>query len=170
MKILRFLYRDAKGDETERELIQWSETSLYIQGRSTQDTFPKTFKKDRIIEFLSGTEHLLNEAAPPPPLPKVTPDQLARAAALAERKIPILPSGGQNQILFTGFSAASRADLEAKAVQFGLKVMKTPGKHLTFLCYGENAGPSKVEKALDAGSFIIDADEFLSLITTGEIP
>ncbi|RMQ65403.1 hypothetical protein ALQ00_03026, partial [Pseudomonas syringae pv. tomato] len=141
-----------------------------IQGRSTQDTFPKTFKKERIIEFLSGEEHLLNDAAPPPPLPKKSPDQIAREAALIDRKVPQLPSGGPNQIVFTGFNAAIRVELEEKATQFGLKVMKTPGKNLTFLCYGENAGPTKVEKALDAGSFIIDADEFLSLISTGELP
>ncbi|VVO10162.1 hypothetical protein PS689_03382 [Pseudomonas fluorescens] len=170
MNILRFRYQDAKGDKTERELIQWSETSIYIQGRSIHDTYPKTFKKERIIEFLSGEEHLLGDAAPPPPLPKRTPDQVAREAALIDRKIPILPSGGPNQILFTGFNASFRAELEAKASQFGLKVMKTPGKSLTFLCYGDNAGPSKVEKALDAGSFIIDAEEFLSLISNGELP
>lgn len=172
MSTLKFSYRDAKGDLSQRELIQWSENSIYIQGRSASDTFPKTYRKDRIIEVVLGAELLLNEAAPPSPRLQHNPQSPALVASEAASRTPhpkILP-GRINQILFTGFAAAQRAELEQKAMESGLKVMSTAGKTLTFLCYGENAGPTKVSKALEAGAFIIDSEQFLNLITTGEIP
>lgn len=172
MATIKFSYRDAKGDLSQRELIQWSENSVYIQGRSASDSFPKTFRKDRIVEVLFGEELLLNDAAPPArrlPL-KPKPSVLAASEAASNRPPPKTPPGGINQILFTGFAAAHRAELEQKALGFGLKVMSTPSKTLTFLCYGDNAGPSKVAKALEAGAFIIDSEQFLNLIKTGEMP
>lgn len=172
MSTLKFSYRDAKGDLSQRELIQWSENSVYIQGRSASDTFPKTYRKDRIIEVLLGAELLLNEAAPPSPSLQHNRKQPALVASEAASRTPhpkMSPSR-INQILFTGFAAAQRAELEQKAVEYGLKVMSTAGKTVTFLCYGENAGPTKVSKALEAGAFIINSEQFLNLITTGEIP
>jgi NAD-dependent DNA ligase len=172
MSTIKFSYRDAKGDMSYRELVQWSENSLYIQGRSASDTFPKTFRKDRIIEVLLGAELLLNEAAPPAPKlqKKPKPSVLAASEAAAQTPCPKTSPGSVNQILFTGFAAAYRAELEQKALDHGLKVMSTPGKKLTFLCYGDNAGPTKVSKALEAGAFIINSEQFLNLIATGEIP
>ena len=172
MTTIKFSYRDAKGDLSQRELIQWSENSLYIQGRSATDPFPKTFRKDRIVEVHFGAELLLNDAAPPAPtlLPKPRPAAIAGSGAPPHHPQPKVPPGGINQILFTGFAAAHRAELEQKALDSGLKVMSTPDKTLTFLCYGDNAGPTKVAKAQEAGAFIIDAEQFLSLIITGEMP
>ncbi|MDP9783773.1 BRCT domain-containing protein [Pseudomonas fluorescens] len=172
MTIIKFSYKDVKGNLSVRELIQWSENSLYIQGRSTSDSFPKTFRKDRIVEMLSGSELLLNDAAPPAPRPpaKPKPSALAALEATSSCPCPKSPPGGINQILFTGFAAAHRAELEQMAQDFGLRVMSTPGKTLTFLCYGDNAGPTKVAKAQAAGAFIFDAQQFLNLITTGEMP
>lgn len=172
MTTIKFSYRDAKGDLSQRELVQWSENSLYIQGRSASDSFPKTFRKDRIVEVYFGVELLLNDAAPPAPTlqPKPSPAAIAFSAAASHQPQPKRPPGGINQILFTGFAAAHRVELEKAATDSGLRVMSTPGKTLTFLCYGDNAGPTKVAKAQEAGSFIIDAEQFLSMITTGEMP
>ncbi|PRN02195.1 hypothetical protein A0O30_23605 [Pseudomonas sp. LLC-1] len=167
MSIIKFRYCDSKGVVTERELLQWSENSNYIQGRSGGDAFPKTFRKDRIVEFLLGEDLLLKEAAPPAPRPR--PSDLAAAAALSN-KAPRNASNGPNAILFTGFTASYRSELELLAQGFGMKVVKTPSKSLTFLCYGDNAGPSKVAKAQEAGAFIINAGEFLNLLQTGELP
>jgi NAD-dependent DNA ligase len=172
VKTIKFSYKDSKGDVSERELIQWSENSIYIQGQSAIDSFPKTFRKDRIIEVLCGAELLLHDAAPPSPKLEQKPKVSALAAleTASSTAQPKTPPGGINQILFTGFAAAHRAELEQKAVDFGLKVMSTPGKTLTFLCYGDNAGPTKVAKALEVGAFVIDSEQFLNLITTGEMP
>lgn len=170
MSIIRFCYQDAKGNVSVRELQHWSENSLYIQGRGGDDPFPKTFRKDRIIEFLAGEELLLKDLAPPAPIPKLKPFDLATKAATHSNGSTKLVDQGINTILFTGFVAAQRAELEEIASKSGMTVMKTPSKYLNFLCYGFNAGPSKVAKAQEAGSFIIDSDQFLHLIRTGELP
>lgn len=170
MSVISFTYRDAKGDVSHRELIQWRENSLYLQGRSAADTFPKSYRKDRIVTFLSGEDLLLKEAAPPAPKAPVRPSPSDFAAAAAASGQPTLPVRGVHQILFTGFAAAHRAELERQAEESGMKVMRTAGKSLTFLCYGDNAGPSKVIKAQEAGAFIIDSDEFCRLLATGEMP
>jgi BRCT domain type II-containing protein len=169
--MISFRYKDAKGSITDRELVQWSETLTYIQGRSSADTFPKTFRKDRIVEVLSGSELLLGDAAPAAPKLKAN-IHISPAAQVEQGFVPNpkSPPGGISQILFTGFAAAQRADLEGQAQGYGLKVMQTASKSLTFLCYGSNAGPSKVAKAQQAGAFIIDGDEFMHLMQTGELP
>lgn len=153
MQTIKFRYRDAEGRESIRILIHWSENTRYIQGRGADDSLPRTYRKDRIVDYLDGGEHLLNEQAPlaPEPAPRAEPDKRV-------------------QILFTGFKAADRAALESMVEQQGFRVMKNAGKSLAVLCIGANAGPSKVEAARVAGAFIVTESELRHLIETGEIP
>ncbi|WP_167144917.1 BRCT domain-containing protein [Pseudomonas sp. OTU750018] len=151
--MLKFIYTNAKGETAEWTLTRWRENSLYIQGRSETDYIPRTFRKDRVQRYLSGEEQLLFEKASPAPqpLPKAALDQ-------------------RPQILFTGFKSTDRKSLEAKAVENGLRVMKTPTKLLSILCIGYNAGPSKIESARESGAFIMNEFEFEAFLATGELP
>lgn len=168
MNVVKFSYKDSKGLISERELIQWSENSSHLQGRQAGDTFPKSYRKDRILTFLAGAELLLGDAAPPAPKPSAA--DFAAAAAASNRGANLTPPSGTHQILFTGFSSADRDELESLASSAGMKIVKTPVKALTFLCYGDNAGPTKVIKAQQAGAFIIDSEELQHLVRTGELP
>lgn len=150
---LRFVYRNGDGVESERTLIKWNENSRYINGRSADDSLPKTYRKDRIVEFLQGEELLLGDAAPPAPEPA-----------------PRAPSDQRPQIQFTGFPKAEKAELEELAAAHGLWVMSKAGKNLAFLCCGPNAGPKKIANAHDAGATIMDSAAFRHLLATGEIP
>ncbi|MGU1442215.1 hypothetical protein ACSEOI_09645 [Pseudomonas aeruginosa] len=96
MSVLTFLYRDVTGVETTRSLVTWRETSRYIQGRSLTESLPKTYRKDRILQFFEGVHLLLGADAPPSPepAPKAMPDM-------------------RPQILFTGFKAADKDRLGA---------------------------------------------------------
>lgn len=153
MQPLRFVYQDAKGEVREWVIPRWTENSRYIQGRSEIDTLPRTFRKDRVLEYLAGAEQLLFERAEPAPepAPRAQPDS-------------------RPQILFTGFKAADRELLESKAASHGFRVMKTAGKSLAVLCIGYNAGPSKVEAAREAGAFIVTEEQLDHLLLTGEVP
>ncbi len=153
MTILRFIYRDAEGAVSERALTRWKENSLYIQGCNEDDARPRTFRKSRIQAFLQGVDQLLFDLAPPAPEPQ-----------------PRAPADSRTQILFTGFKGAERTYLEGMAEQYGFRVMKTPSKSLAVLCIGYNAGPSKVEKAREAGAFVVTEQEFEHLLLTGEVP
>lgn len=152
LRLLSFSYRDSKGNVTERVLTHWKETSVYIQGRAESDAFYRTFRKDRVIEYLSGTEHLSFDRAPPPPPYSKT-----------------LPIDVQGQILFTGFKSEDRISLEALAAANGLRVVKTPTKNLAFLCAGYNAGWTKIEAAVGKGAFILSEAQLLAMFQTGEI-
>jgi NAD-dependent DNA ligase len=151
--ILRFIYCDAEGVVSERALTRWRENSLYIQGRSESDSLPRTFRKSRVQKYLQGAELLQFDLAPPAPEPK-----------------PRATADDRAQVLFTGFKSAARDYLEDRAEQHGFRVMKTPGKSLAVLCIGPNAGPSKVEKAREAGAFIVTEQELEHLLQTGEVP
>lgn len=153
--MLAFIYRSAAGNESERTLTHWIENSRYIQGRTADDTLPKTYRKDRIVQILQGQELLQDD------LPPFVPAPTAAAKAATDQRA---------QILFTGFPKAQRAELEALADSHGLRVMKTASKALAFLCCGPNAGPTKVIKAHEAGAFLVSAEELHALLATGELP
>lgn len=75
-----------------------------------------------------------------------------------------------SQVCFTGFSTTDKADLTALAEAANLDVVGSVTKNLAFLCYGENAGPAKLQKAREQGNCILDREQFLHLLDTGEIP
>jgi NAD-dependent DNA ligase len=153
MQPLRFVYRDAMGNVREWTLTRWHEHVAHIQGRSEHDTTPRTFRKDRVQEYLAGAEQLQGELAPPTPEPS-----------------PRLPADDRPQILFTGFKQADRSRLEQLANEQGLRVVKTATAQLAYLCGGYNAGPTKVQAARDKGAFILSEEQLLHLFETGEIP
>lgn len=150
---LRFIYQDAKGEVRQWCLIRWTENSRYLQGRTESDSLPRTFRKDRVLDYLEGNDQLLFDLAlpAPEPTPRAEPDS-------------------RPQILFTGFKAGERQSLECKAADHGFRVMKTPGRALAVLCIGYNAGPKKVEAAREAGAFIVTEEQFEHLLITGEVP
>lgn len=153
MRPLRFIYQDVKGEVREWLLPRWTENTRYIQGRCDQDSLPRTFRKDRVQEYLEGSDQLLFDLAPPAPepAPRAQPDC-------------------RPQVLFTGFRSADRLRLEGTAAEHGFRVMKTAGKSLAVLCIGYNAGPTKVEAAREAGAFIVTEDQMDHLLVTGEVP
>lgn len=74
------------------------------------------------------------------------------------------------QICFTGFSADERKRLETEAEQAHLEVVKTVTQSLRYLVTGPNAGPSKLQKAREQEVVILGADQFHSMLETGELP
>lgn len=153
MEPLRFIYRDAHGVVAEWHLTRWKENTRYIQGRNEQDTLPRTFRKDRVIEYLEGAEQLLGDLAPPAPEPA-----------------PRNPTDTRPQILFSGFRQADRDRLEKLAEDKGMRVVKSATKQLAVFCGGYNAGTSKIEDARERGAFILTEEQLLHLIETGEVP
>ena len=152
-KGLRFVYCNTAGEISERALSQWQEAGHYIKGHDEIKGRVLTFRKDRVQQYLEGSESLLKSphAAPPP--------KLARQTVPDERP----------QILFTGFARAQRDALEAKADAHGVRVVQTVTNKLTFLCGGPNAGPAKVEKARSQGVYIVTESQLHPLLETGEL-
>ncbi|GAB4033728.1 NAD-dependent DNA ligase LigA [Spirosoma gilvum] len=67
--------------------------------------------------------------------------------------------------LYTGtFAHFSREELEARIAANGGKLLSGVSKKLNYLIVGENAGPSKVEKAQKLNVPMISEDEFLAML------
>lgn len=151
---LRFAYVNTQGEVSHRELSQWQESGHYIRGHCMSSNVVKTFRKDRVQQYLDGCDSLLVDPyAPPPPKPA-----------------PEAPQESRPQILFTGFAKAERAAFEAQAAAAGLAVVSTVTKNLTFLACGGNAGPAKVEKSRQQGTFVVPAKYLDELLTSGQLP
>lgn len=152
---LRFIYRDAAGETSERVVDRWVESGHYIEGNDAASGGAfRTFRKDRVQQYLDGgAERLHTPHSSPPPRP-------ARNAAPDTRP----------QMLFTGFAKAQRAALEAQADSAGLRVVQTVTQGLVFLVCGTTAGPAKIAKARAQGVFIVGAAHLGALLETGELP
>ncbi|WP_139167278.1 BRCT domain-containing protein [Chromobacterium sphagni] len=149
---LSFLYRKADGVEEKYELSNWKEQGRYLV--ATTPAGPRTFRKDRVVEYYGNVKAMLTDPdsiAPPPPKPKMV-------------------SHIGPQILFTGYSQAERDRLEALASSNGMTVVKSVTQSLSYLCGGPNAGPSKVEQAREKGVWILNAAALGALLQTGELP
>ena len=67
--------------------------------------------------------------------------------------------------LYTGtFANFSREELEARIAANGGKLLSGVSKKLNYLIVGENAGPSKVDKAQKLNVPMISEDEFLAML------
>jgi BRCT domain type II-containing protein len=75
-----------------------------------------------------------------------------------------------SEICFTGFSHVEKEELVGLAKNARLRVTTAVTKTLSFLCAGENAGPTKLEKAHAQGIIVMNRVEFENLLETGEIP
>jgi len=149
MKNIRFVYA---YEDDRREIKSWREEEGYIVGFDLSDGKVKTFRKDRILRYLDGTESLLLDPYTGPPL--------------RQKKYQDSPP----HIIFTGFPKAKKAELEAQATQAGMRVCATVTQDCAYLVAGPNAGPRKLETAKAVGALILDGEQFLSMLETGEIP
>ena len=73
------------------------------------------------------------------------------------------------QVCFTGFSATEKRELTGLAESARIEVVGSVTKNLAFLCTGENAGPSKLEKAREQGVHVLNRKQFEHLLETGEV-
>ncbi|MCL7930451.1 hypothetical protein [Halomonas llamarensis] len=147
---LLFVYENAEGEQSTRELRSWSDSGRYIKGYCLTSGAIRTFRRDRVLEFLDG-EALLGAVSAP----------AATKASAPERPL---------EILFTGFDANARQELEDEAKNEGMVVRKSLTKNLDFLCTGPNAGPRKVSEARGKGVEVMDEPAFLEFLETGVLP
>jgi DNA ligase (NAD+) len=96
----------------------------------------------------------------------------AQVAALSEaeawRQVYSLPKPARGPtrvvVCFTGFSALEKEELEALALQSGDHVTASVTKKLGLLVCGDNAGPSKLEKAAVQGVTLVTGPEYRQLV------
>lgn len=154
-----FIYRDSAGQVTARTLLDWVESDEFLQGVCREKRELRTFRRDRVLEVVPSGADIAeplarHRAANPPPPP-------------TKRKNP---PPGTYEVCFTGFKAATKAELSSLAESVGIFVRPAVTKKLTFLCCGETAGPAKVTRAREQGVIVLQEGDFRVLVETGELP
>lgn len=161
----KFIYIDARGLVSYRDVVNISESEEYYQGHCIVANALRTFRKDRVLEEISNeadAEERLQfhiENSPPP--------QTKSPSRSYTRRINY---SGAPEICFTGFKKADKLKLAEIAESAGMFVRDSVTKQLEFLCCGYNAGPKKIEKSRHQGAIILNGNQFHALLETGEIP
>ena len=151
-----FIYQDSKGNITARVITDISQTDEYLQGFCHTANGLRTFRKDRIVEELKGTESIevkLNYYISINPIPK------------ALSKSHDLPD-----VCFTGFKNDDKKRLIEQAESKDMIIRSSVTRNLNFLCCGYSAGPAKVKKARAQGVVTLSEVQFRELLETGEVP
>lgn len=161
---LRFAYKDNTGQSLERTVkvssISEGNGLNYLEGYChTRQDF-RTFRTDRIrgslVDIESGeilsAKQLLSSVHP--------------RKAMTYKPAPAVTTKKewQTAVLFTGFTAKRREELEELADAAGWDVRSTVGKTLDYLVTGPRAGPSKIAKAQELGVTVVDEDIFRALV------
>ena len=135
----------------------------YLEGFCHERLDHRTFRTDRILGDLTDSE--TGELVP---VERLLSDVRGRSSmdfkppAPAPQKRP--SKEWQSAVLFTGFAAGRRHELELLAESSGWDVRATVGSTLDYLVTGPRGGPSKIAKAQELGVCVIDEDTFLAMV------
>lgn len=173
-----FLYEKADGTCARRrarlQSISREGGALYLNGLDLDRGQTRTYKAARITSGLADAEtgEILPLARAVALLPETASgdaDHLGdflrqRSAARATTRASATPRAPERpQILFTGFAAARRQQLEAAARRAGLHVVTKVTRNLRWLCTGPKNSPGKTAQALERGAEILTESQFQSL-------
>ncbi len=169
-----FTYLDAKGKKTRRtvNVVQFAKNNnleiWYMIAFCASANAVRTFRLDRIISditrmetgeivsVLDWFEDIANER------PDFEEIAIKRAEEFEQkRRIAFSTRTFEKGILFTGFKAKRRAELETLAAEKGIAVKKSITPNIKYLVTGYNAGPKKIAVAIECGAQIMDEEEFL---------
>lgn len=164
----RFTYADSAGAAEPRTVdvarISSNGSLTYLEGHCHARKAERTFRTDRIRGSLTdmdsgevvSVKRLLAEVR--------GRSNMAYRPEAAAKPVSTQTKEWQTAVLFTGFTAAKRDELEELAYAAGWDVRSTVGSTLDYLVTGPRAGSSKVAKAEELGVSVIDEELFRALV------
>lgn len=170
MEIIHFVYISADKKVSAYEVSDPSYTERYVQGFSSSASGYRTFRKDRFIKSFDSFDEAKKYAELIAPTLDASLYILPEKRHDSVRKYDAPIFDGDLEVCFTGFKKADKERLIERAKLAAMVVRSEVTVNLHLLCYGYNAGPKKMELARMKGTIVLNEDEFLSLIETGEIP
>lgn len=161
-----FVYRGQDGNYSRRTVdvshVATNGGHTYLEGFCHERGDTRTFRTDRMRGDLTDME--TGELVP---IKRLVANVHTSARMDHRPTGPTLKPRPQKQwqtaVLFTGFSAQRRDELEALAISAGWSVRVSVGSTLDYLVSGPKGGPSKVAKAEELGVTVIDEDTFRAL-------
>ncbi|WP_454440268.1 hypothetical protein [Vibrio bathopelagicus] len=139
----------------------------HIQGWCLRNGSPRTLRADHILEVhnsMQEAEAYFKEAEA-----KLTESGFEFETKRSKNSTRY-SSPETLDICFTGFKKVDKDELITLAKEHDMSVRGEVTKHLDILCYGYNAGPKKLEKAMAQGVMILNKTQLESMIETGEVP
>lgn len=158
MEEMHFVYINASAQIAAHSINSVSRSENHIQGLCQSTGSIKTFRIDRVLEHFSSA-HEAQQACS-----SFTPENYIHLTKVTKPRSPTF------DVCFTGFKKADKERLTEVAQAHSLTVRNSVTQNLQMLCWGYNAGPSKVTAARMKGTIIIDEDGFVHFVKTGEIP
>ncbi|WP_323667116.1 hypothetical protein [Pectobacterium punjabense] len=153
---MSFVYINAQRIISAYSLFKVSESEGYFQGICHQSNQLKTFRKDRLIESCQTYEDAVKVA-------NIT--DASKYLHLFQK-----PKVNFFEVCFTGFKKADKDRLVNLATENEMSVRSSVTQNLQVLCCGYNAGPTKVTAARMKGILILDEEQFINMVSTGELP
>lgn len=150
---INFKYQDNSGDTTKRSVILRDVDDEYFTGICLDRKQSRTFRKDRVLEYCGDSKQRLQRFVSSPK--KSTKKKVERTSKLS--------------INFVGFPHEEQVLLEALAKPYKLKVLKTQTKSLFAIVSNEELPEKQIEKATENGTLIMNKQQFLHFLETGEI-
>lgn len=161
-----FTYADSTGVTEQRtvdvERISSNGRMTYLEGRCHDRKAERTFRTDRIRGSLTDMDS--GELIPVKRLLSSVSSRTRMEFRPEAAPKPAATKKWETAVLFTGFAAARRAELEELAYAAGWDVRSTVGSTLDYLVTGPRGGSSKVAKAEELGVSVIDEDLFRALV------
>ncbi|WP_281223077.1 hypothetical protein [Photobacterium sanguinicancri] len=145
-------------------IVNKNEEPTHVQGWCAVNSSPRTLRVDRILDIHDSLEEAKEFFA------KAERELKLNGVEFKTPQPTRLSSPDTMDVCFTGFSKSDKSDLTTMAAEQSMLVRQSVTKHLDILCYGYNAGPKKLEKALDQGVMILNRLQFENLLSTGEVP
>ncbi|CAI0698749.1 BRCT domain-containing protein [Serratia ficaria] len=170
MEVIYFVYINAKKQLSAYEIASPSYTEKYVQGISLSDSGYRTFRKDRFIKTFDNFDDAKSYADVISVGFDCTPLFPNEQRRDSSRKYDAPVFDGALEVCFTGFKKGDKERLVESASKANMIVRGDVTVNLHILCYGYNAGPKKMELARMKGSIVLDEQQFITLIETGEIP
>lgn len=159
--ILKFSYKNAKGEESYYEIYLIKSFEYYFTGRTLDTDEYKTFKKERVMQYGEDSRSILDQF--PIDATKATDNSLGFIKSYNPDVL--------FEVCFTGFKKADKTRLIEIAQNNKMYIASDTTANLGALVCGYNAGPKKIERALNNVRTveIMDEAEFLHFIETGEV-
>lgn len=148
-----FIYQNANNQLSAHTVLNAIDKGEYVIGFSVSSDGVRTFRYDRVIEFVDDAESLAERFE----FWQAHPHEIVRKSHTLE-------------IHFTGFKEVDKVRLSKAAKDAGLVVRSSMSGYLDFLCCGYNASAKKIEQAQGQGVLVFSETEFLNFLETGEIP
>lgn len=159
--IISFTYKNLRDEVSDFTIGIHKVFEYHFSGINIETSKYHTFRKDRVVEYKDSADSIL-------------------ATYPIE---PFKSSGGKTyglnnknpekllEVCFTGFKKADKERLTTLSIENKLYVAKDVTVNLGILVCGYNAGPKKIERAVNSAKTveIMDEQEFLHFIETGEI-